>query len=253
MAHEPVFDSAWLKWGQAVRHAQALEADINAVTEDGNAEPVRTARADYNPKRHGFEIIATELAPIPARWRLMLGDIANNYRAALDHLAWALVIRGHTPPDALTPRQRKGVYFPINDDRRQFNGELPVKLPGVRRSDIAKVRRHQPYRNGPRNRPRHALVLLAAINNDDKHRTIQPIWAHPTLVKLEITDGRYCYIPSQTIHGRPEPLEVDKEFTFLPRRRKGTNPTSRCSHALPRSQASATAWPSRSGCETACF
>lgn len=35
----------------------------------------------------------------------MLGDIANDYRSAIDHLAWALVSRGRTPPALLTDDQ----------------------------------------------------------------------------------------------------------------------------------------------------
>jgi hypothetical protein len=88
VAYDPLFESAWLKWGQAIVHSQTLKRDIETRADDGNADPVGAFRTEYQPKRHGFAIIIEEVMPIPVRWRLLLGDIANNYRAALDHLAW---------------------------------------------------------------------------------------------------------------------------------------------------------------------
>lgn len=190
--HDPLFDSAWLKWAWAIFHAQTLEHDIAAWSEQ-NPNPVRAVRADYYPKRHGFALIITEIDPIPVRWQLLLGDIANNYRAALDHLAWALVTRGRTPPDSglLTRAQEKAVYFPLCKDRRVFNAQIRLpptpksllKLPGIRRADAAIVRRAQPYHRGPTKRPMDPFLLLASINTRDKHRAIHPVWAYPKRVE----------------------------------------------------------------------
>lgn len=44
-AYDAAFESAWYKWGQAMVHAQALRADIDAVNEDGSADPIRAFRA----------------------------------------------------------------------------------------------------------------------------------------------------------------------------------------------------------------
>jgi hypothetical protein len=81
-------------------------------------------RADYQPKRHGFAVIVTDIDPMPPIWGLMLGDIANNLRSALDQLAWAIVTRGRKPPATLSKRQRRQVYFPICKDRDEFNAAL---------------------------------------------------------------------------------------------------------------------------------
>ncbi len=219
-----MFASAWLKWAQGLRHAEALKADIQGIGHEADAYPVLAFRAEYQPKRHGFAVIAEDIAPIPVRWPLLLGDVANNYRAALDHLAWALVRRGRTPPAKLTKRQEKAVYFPIYQDRAEFNGRIATQLPGVRRADLAKVRRHQPYHHGPTARPRHALSLLASINAGDKHRTIQPLWAVSVQTGMEITQRRGCIITGTSPGGRARPLEVDAEIAFLHARRTGLNP-----------------------------
>src|SRR5436305_1101517 len=84
-------------------------------------------------ERHGFAVYAADVAPVPTRWGLILGDIANNYRSAIDHLAWALVSRGRTPPAVLTDDQRSAVQFPITQGRRQFNKSLKRRLPGAGR------------------------------------------------------------------------------------------------------------------------
>jgi hypothetical protein len=222
--YDPLFDSAWLKWAQGVLHSQTLEADIERVGQEADAYPVLSFRTEYHPNRHGFAVIAEEIAPIPARWPLLLGDIANNYRAALDHLAWALVSRGRTPPAKLTKRQEKAVYFPIYKERAEFNGRVPAQLPGVRRADLAKVRRYQPYHQGRRVRDRHALSLLATINAGDKHRTIQPLWAVSIETGMKITQRRDCVITGTLPGGTAEPLEVDAEIAFLHARKTGPNP-----------------------------
>src|SRR5512146_2420414 len=51
---EPLFDSAWLKWAQAIVHAEALQADIEARRSNGAAYPVLAFRTEYQPKRHGI-------------------------------------------------------------------------------------------------------------------------------------------------------------------------------------------------------
>jgi len=226
MAHDPLFDSTWLKWAQAVHHTQTLEAEVKTRSENGNFEPLRAFRSEYHPKRHGFMVIAEKVDPVPVRWQLLLGDIANNYRSALDHLAWALVTRGHKPPETgkLSPEQEQAVYFPIYEDRHMFNRAFPNKLPGVRRADIAEVRGPQPYYYSARSRPGHVLVLLAGINPGDKHRTVQPVWAHPTHIDVEITYTQDCVLPSLSFRRYPDPLKVGAKLTFIRARKVGPNP-----------------------------
>jgi len=232
--YDPLFESAWLKWAQAIVHAQALEADIAAwIQHDPN--PVRTFRTEYNAKRHGFAVVVEDVAPMPVRWRLLLGDIANNYRASLDHLAWALVSRGKMPPGSglLTEQQEKAVYFPICDDRADFNAQIRtpkkartrLKLPAIRRTDAAIVRRAQPYHRGPSRRPMDSFVLLGDINNGDKHRTIQPLWAYPSRIDIEVTHMRNCVLRGTEIwKRRGDPLDKEAEIAFLPGRRLGPDP-----------------------------
>jgi hypothetical protein len=259
--HDPLFDSAWFKWAQGVVHAQTLQnAIINSVGAD--AEPLVAARTEYHAKRHGFVVVATEVAAIPMRWRLLLGDVANDYRAALDHLAWALVLRGSTPPGSgkLTLAQENAVYFPICQNRTEFNAEIRVppkpksrlKLPGVRRADSAIARRRQPYHYGPVFRSRHVLTLLAAVNNGDKHRAVQPLWAHPSSVGTEILGAWDCVAPKtaqRNYVGKGRPLEPGAEIAYIRTRKSGPNPQMKVKLSI----AAQPSLDNRLGCPSGCL
>jgi hypothetical protein len=232
---DPLFDSAWLKWAHAVGHTQALEDEIDAFSGDHQREPILRCRTDYNPKRHGFIVTIEAVEAIPPKWSLLLGDAANNFRAALDHLAWAVSLRGRTPPGSgkLTKGQEQAIYFPICEDRRVFNAEIRIpsgksklKLPGIRRADSAKIRRHQPYHTGSTRRRFHVLTMLADLNSGDKHRTIQPIWAEATEIRLKVTKERHCKVRHwQGMKPIPKrPLEVGTELAYIPARRTGPDP-----------------------------
>jgi hypothetical protein len=234
--HDRLFDSAWFKWAQAIVHANALQTEIKASADHGYSQPLFTAGTHYEPKRHGFAVVVETVAPVPMRWRLLLGDIASDYRASLDHLAWALVSRGSTPPGSgkLTGSQEKAVYFLISEHRAAFNAEIReppkpesrLKMPGLRRADSAKVRRYQPY-HYTRGRSMHVFTLLTKINNADKHQTVQPLLPTPTRVNIEVTDVRDCVPPSIPRRGFPRratALEPDAEVAFIRTRKTGPNP-----------------------------
>jgi hypothetical protein len=121
MAHEPLFDSAWFKWLGAIVRAQTLKDDITNPVDDADVEPVRAVRAEYYPKRHGFSVVVDELAPMSLRRCLLLGDIANNFRASLDHLAWALVTDGTRLPVAGSSRSGRNVLSPSRSTRTDSN------------------------------------------------------------------------------------------------------------------------------------
>ena len=111
---DPLFLGAWLKWGQAVVHTQTLEIDVETFSVAAHDKPLLTLRTEYHPKRHGFAVIVDSVVvPIPVRWGLLLGDIANNYRSSLDHVAWALVVRGSTPPHH--PQAQIATGYPVPD------------------------------------------------------------------------------------------------------------------------------------------
>lgn len=223
-SNDPLFDSAWLKVTHALGHARALFDDIESFEKSAGRNPVGSVRAEYDARRHGFAVYPNDVAATPTRWGLVLGDIAHNFRSSLDHLAWALVCRGKTPPHTLSHRQRQQIYFPITDKRENFNKQLATKLPGVKRGDIAIVRRRQPYNYRRPNRDRHFLTILNLLNNGDKHRTLQPVWVYPTFVGVEVWRMQDCVVTQRSWPRRQGPLSTDRELTFIRAKRRGGKP-----------------------------
>lgn len=219
--HDPLFDSSWLKWGRACVHAQALQTDLDTFGPDGALQPTFSVRTEYQPKRHGFAVIITDIDPMPPTWGLILGDVANNLRSALDQLAWAIVTRGKTPPDTLLDEAQRWIYFPICEKPSHFNKVLARKLPGAMRADITRVRRYQPYQHRAW---RYALPLLAEINAADKHRTVQPVWAIPMTADIEVTHEHHCIVRERDTIAKRKVLKVDTELGFVRARKMGPNP-----------------------------
>jgi hypothetical protein len=216
-----LFDSAWLKWGWAVKHGKALDADIKAWTTETEGQRLFTAATEYDPKRHCFVLRVNRVVPMPATWGLMLGDTLGNLRSCLDQTAWAVVRRGKTPN--LPERKANKVYFPLKRSDQAFTDCLPTNLPGVKLADSTLIRRYQPYASGKRNLARHAFTPLAKLTSDDKHRTVQPVLMSPTGVRWEVLEIKDCTITR--VPGRPaQPLEVGAEIHRIYVKKSGPNP-----------------------------
>jgi hypothetical protein len=227
------FDSAWLKWGRAVLHAHDLFDEINALhlTEENFCK----TRTQYEPKRHCLSLRVDWIADPPPILSVKLGDAVQNYRSCLDHIAWALVGRGKTPPPLIGEFEQAGVYFPICNTRDEFNASLKsvikrgqiikrAKLPGVRIADSAIVRRYQPYRSGKRGLELHTFAILETLSNRDKHREIWPILVVPQGGMVFTWPPEDCVITRTDAGTRAYPLELDAEVHRVFVRKTGPNP-----------------------------
>jgi len=228
------FDSAWLKWGQAVLHAHDLFDQINALhlTEENFCKTT----TEYNAKSHCVTLRVVWLADFPPAICLSLGDVVHNYRSCLDHIAWALVRQGATPPPGLSEWEQAGVYFPICSTRDQFDASLVTvrrngrvvkraKLPGVAAADIAKVRRYQPYKNPKRKLDLHVFTILEELSNRDKHRQISPIFVVPEEVLVFTWPPQDCEVTRDPPrHSAAKPLQLDTEIHRVYVRKTGPNP-----------------------------
>jgi hypothetical protein len=201
-----------------------LEAHVNAWTSEPNREPAISVEGRYDPKHHRIELEVVSISGLPVEWGLVIGDIAHNFRKCLDHIAWALVERGRTPPATLTERQRNQVYFPIHASRLEFNAARRRKLPGVRRADIAIVRRYQPYHGGNRAES-HLFAILNRLSNDDKHRNVQPALMFPQGATYDIAEAHDCVVTRIPAHFvLREALQVGTKLAPVYVRKTGPNP-----------------------------
>lgn len=166
-------------------------------------------------------------------WGLVLGDIFHNLRSALDHAAWELVNAGQWPAATLSKRQQDSIAFPICTTRKAFNEAIrsPAnpkdtsrKLPGLRREQLAVIRKVQPYLLGERRTDRHPLLALHYLSNRDKHRTIQTTAMRP--FDLDLTIGAVIdFVPSRKwAPHKPIRAEEGAEVLRFYGRRDGPSP-----------------------------
>ena len=122
----------------------------------------------------------TSLPNIRTDYGLTLGDTIQNFRAALDHLAWCLVKLGHDP----RPSEPQRVYFPMAASGKSFRSRVDEWLPGVPADYRAIIRRYQPYRSGDRAK---AIRWLRNLSNTDKHRVLIPAVVSLGGISLQVT------------------------------------------------------------------
>jgi hypothetical protein len=107
---------------------------------------------------------------LPASFAARFGDILHNYRGVLDHIAWQLARHGSRWP-LKDDRAENAVQFPIYDTRPLFEKNLARRLPGVDPAAINYIRQRYQFDAGG-NPANDALLGLAKLSNDDKHRSL---------------------------------------------------------------------------------
>jgi hypothetical protein len=217
------FRSAWLKLGWGVLHSYALYEEIRAYVAQLKPGDHFTTRTEYDAKAHCVKLVVDTVSPTPDVWSLRLGDVVNNFRASLDHVAWQLVRRGTAWP--LNKGREKNVYFPIADSCEAFDERCKANLPGLLRRDKALIRLVQPYAGGKRNMWRHCLTPLPKMTSDDKHRELRPVWSAPEQGKIEhVIPPRDCEITRVPQVAKRIILNPDEEISRVYVRKTGPHP-----------------------------
>jgi hypothetical protein len=166
MPADPI-GSAWAKYHWASKHVERVNEALERSF-DPNANFVSTK---YDIETTGDQATALlRVKDVPTARTdcgLALGDVLQNFRAALDHLAWGLVKVGDDP----RPGRPRRVYFPMAESGASFRGQVDQWLPGVPAEYRAIIRRFQPYRRG--DGPK-AVRWLRNLSDRDKHRVLLP-------------------------------------------------------------------------------
>jgi hypothetical protein len=142
--------------------------------------------------------------PVPPMLAAIAGDLLNNLRSALDHIAVALI-------------GRKEAAFPIYTI---WNGEkskdFEREVRGANAAAIAGIRELQPCQHAARNTPvgEHPLAVLQVLNNKDKHRALTIVATRGTVNSLRIRSetGGEVFIRNLTIGRTTEMVETEAEF-----------------------------------------
>jgi len=118
-------------------------------------DPYRTRRAAAG---------SPTLGRIPQEITVILGDVIQALRTALDHLAYQLFLVGTGGNVGVG----KHIYFPIARDAAEYRGGSPRKLVGLRQDAIDKIGTLEPYGGGKGK----DFWILHSLNNTDKHRAL---------------------------------------------------------------------------------
>jgi hypothetical protein len=156
------------KLDRAYEHLRVLDAETAAFYE-GSADEGQPyeVQSEFRADTSEYVFTIKVLRQPPARLGLILGDYIHNLRSALDHLVCQLA-RLSEPSDDCTTTQ-----FPIRKSRQLFDSVEPDWLRGVDAKHRARIEQAQPYNARERARD-HALSIIEALDNFDKHRAIHP-------------------------------------------------------------------------------
>lgn len=131
------FSSAQLKIDRANHHI----GDVNVRRDVFLATNPCKLRAQHNPQTAYTDYMVEDVAEVDTVISLVIGDAVHNLRAALDHLAVALVEDAGAVSSAST-------YFPISNSASKYAMTSPGQVQGISISDKKRIDSLQPYLGG---------------------------------------------------------------------------------------------------------
>lgn len=147
-----------VKVERAKEHLHNLEVEVRSFF---NTNPY-VVGAKHDPQTRKLIYYLVSVREMPITIAAIAGDVLQNLRSALDHLAYQLVLVGSGTTVPLTH-----VYFPIADDAAKYKTEQPRKVKGMRPVAIKAIDAVKPYKGG-----NDMLWRLHKLNNIDKHRLV---------------------------------------------------------------------------------
>ncbi len=142
---------------RATDHQRSLEEEVRAFL---GSSPYRVA-TKTDPASRRLIYYVESVQDTPVRISSIAGDVLQNLRSALDHLAFELFMVG-TLGKAGDGRH---VSFPIFDDANGYNTYAADKVKGMPGKAVAAIDSIKPYRGG-----NDVLWQIHRLNNIDKHR-----------------------------------------------------------------------------------
>jgi hypothetical protein len=166
-----VLDGCFEKVKRAGEHIATFRAEADPADPEHPLAFEAEAHFHIEPGGESWFITTCAEAPIiPARWGILIGDVAHNLRSALDHLAWQLALhhrRGQRPS--------KSTKFPIcTDPGCWIDKNTKNALTHLHTDHRTIIERHQPYKRGNKAKA-HPLAVLARLSNTDKHQIVVPV------------------------------------------------------------------------------
>ena len=149
----------WEKVYQAHRHVEELNATLEGIYKDAGA----SIRLDRDPDTGEDVAILPTIPLLPGRLSAVIGDVLQNLRNALDHLAYQFVLHPKIDPGGSKTAEDR-IQFPIYVDEASYSDR---RIIGADERAKAIVKALQPFGNED-----HPRWLLHELSNIDKHRTL---------------------------------------------------------------------------------
>ncbi len=146
------------KIDRAKQHLEELQKEIDTFFK---LQPYKiSTKRDPQTKRLIYYL--TDVMSVPDKIALISGDIVQNLRSALDHLAYGLFIKENN--GTVSARH---IYFPIENDFQTYENEKLRKTKGISSEKVKLIDSTRPYKGG-----NDLLWAIATLNNTDKHRLL---------------------------------------------------------------------------------
>ena len=173
-------DDSRAKIGRARTHLQALVKD--AATWMVNNPSQMTVEKVSGAEPGTFHFVAKHVPTTdPFRWGLYFGDIVQNLRGALDHLAFALADK-----DSSGRGVDRETQFLIAPNAAEFK-KASWHLEHLSQHHRDMIEREQPYVRQPNDVAMHPLSMLAGYSNVDKHHIIHIVSFGSDLFSFNVT------------------------------------------------------------------
>jgi len=157
-----------------------------------------------------WTVYTAEFSSVPAFTKydgLFMGEVIQNFRSALDYLAWAYYVRSGL---RFRDFDEKRIDFPMTSSQDSFKTKVNQLFPKISANERALLERYQPYQ------PTDAAMKvgwLQTLSNTDKHRIILPTVTTGIDGYLAIEYGSWAEL--QTVLDRFEPGQDIKEGTKI--------------------------------------
>ncbi len=172
---------------RAKQHIRDLNTEIRAFL-DGQPYTIST-KNDLQTRKLIYYV--ADVRSVPLSIAAITGDVIQNLRSALDHLAYELVVVG---TGSAGPHTR--VYFPIFSSASKYEAGEDAHTKGMRKDAIDAIDAVKPYNGG-----NDTLWKLHELNRIDKHRLLLTAGSHFQSVDL----GAYLSQQFRSMTGRDYP------------------------------------------------
>jgi len=182
-----------LKFARGEHHLQTLARQIEWWIA---SEPYRISE-EVDAHTELTTVYVEPFGNPPLELSLLVGDVVQNYRAGLDHLALALA-EAHIGGRAM-PKVEADSQFPIYSTKKLWRKGRARRVGCAVPRAQAKMQRLQPWRSGDAWQ-RHPLWLLRELSDFDKHRRLPLVGIYANLGPTSIGGGD-VHITHLQLHG----------------------------------------------------